>query len=250
MVVLCNAVLLSTAVVCKAEGNADAHSTRSSVRGTHALSRRRAHRRCEGGARVGEVDGRGRGKGEVVLVLVGRRQRHLLPQEIIRAPPRKDEGAAYVLSAEGARGVNLQEQCGSSPSEIESGKQRGKMHSGASRPAGEARSQHWLHLLAAKTIRALPTKDDRSTRRARPPSPTRRWGTRKINERGEWIPNSERLNPYAEAKPSERMRAKLEKKRPRERAEAREKQNRPKTSRWERCARGLAEKDTFPSWGY
>jgi hypothetical protein len=40
----------------------------------------------------------------------------------------------------------------------------------AALPGGRART----HLHPAKTIRGLPTKDDRSTRRAHPPSPARR----------------------------------------------------------------------------
>jgi hypothetical protein len=48
---LYNAVLLSKPVLWKAErgaeGNADAHGARPSVRGAYAQSRRRAHRPCD-----------------------------------------------------------------------------------------------------------------------------------------------------------------------------------------------------------
>ncbi|KAJ7681313.1 hypothetical protein B0H14DRAFT_3678845 [Mycena olivaceomarginata] len=81
-------------------------------------------------------------------------------------------------------------QCGSSTSEINSGKQRGKCTAALSGGQERHGHVHRLHLLAAETIRGLPTKDDRSTRRARPPSPVRRCRTRRINERGEWIPDN------------------------------------------------------------
>jgi hypothetical protein len=45
-----------------------------------------------------EVDGRRRGKGEVVVVLVGWWQQYLLPQDNPRCP-RKDEGAPFIPSA-------------------------------------------------------------------------------------------------------------------------------------------------------
>ncbi|KAJ7364465.1 hypothetical protein DFH08DRAFT_798804 [Mycena albidolilacea] len=74
---------------------------------------------------------------------------------------------------------------------------------------------HQLYFLPAKTIRGLPTQDDRSTRRARPPSPARRCGTRRINERGKWIPSVHIRIQRGQSRRRERVRAKLEKKRPR-----------------------------------